>query len=56
MKNKDDILFLEIDKDNFKYQHDGSSTIISPYLDFSPKGCWIWSGKGIAYFAFWFIT
>ena len=32
MKNKDHIISLEFCKDHFKYQHDGSSTNISPSL------------------------
>ena len=40
MKNKDHTLPLEFDKDHFKYQHDGSSTNISPSLDLVEKGEW----------------
>ena len=38
MKNKDHKLSLEFCKDHFKYQHDGPSTIISPFLNLSYKG------------------
>ena len=35
MKNKDNIAGSEFEKVHFEYQHDGASTIISPFPDFS---------------------
>ena len=53
MKNKGHITCSEFYKDHFKYQNDGTSASIWPFLDFPQMGE---SKKEIAYIAFRSIT